>query len=631
MKRKPRMDRLDVVSRWMEAFAPAVYQFACLYTGSRVGGEDLTVRAFANALRRYDIAHLFLSDANAMFASLAATCKELEPLDGAVGAVQDAWGDVQRLRPELRALLLLYAIGRRDVADLSRILLLPGRVVLARLHAACAALHPHVEPPRGGVESDGLIRAVSEDLLARVSGLDVPEELWVRIRKVVWATDRELEAGRRHRGPRWLVYAVVCTVLFGAVAVDIGARESPVAGAQMAVNRNTPPVLAGGLPDPLQNLPVVTQAQFSLSQMPPSDLLSHVAISDTAMYFPQLRQSVNTWPSIDVSSVQLGRTGQPFDAALATSGTIPLVPPIENGVTSGDNWKIADWDFDVSGDWAYASVTWGDGNSNRSVVQVYGLYLPTGKSGLALSVDVPQGGAAVAAMGRNRVVIQTGVRNSTKAVAAPSTSANAAAQGTSGGPSGAAGGGDIAANRASSNAVPGAPGGGATASVQAKLVGLPVNVYRVYGTQPLQSLVKSSQIGAPFGLMEDPTVFPDGVLFTGISGAASLPLEPNTEWYLLNWNGDLSKFTGPPDDGQQHWAVMGAANDLWWVETTPSPSATRLQAWQVLMAPLATQSGSTPAALSLDGSVAWFTAYQSHVAWIQSTGGRLELVVSAVQ
>ncbi|MCL6443246.1 MAG: hypothetical protein K6T83_07295, partial [Alicyclobacillus sp.] len=101
----------------------------------------------------------------------------------------------------------------------------------------------------------------------------------------------------------------------------------------------------------------------------------------------------------------------------------------------------------------------------------------------------------------------------------------------------------------------------------------------------------------------------------------------NTVWYRVSWSGRLTRWLGPPDDGQPHWAVEGASGTVYWVETTPDRDNPRQV--QVLMSPLSDPDhpARTPAS-SLDGPVSSFTVSGRHLVWVQSQGGVRQLVVA---
>lgn len=615
----PRVNRLDLTQQWIDTFAQTVYRVAYLYTGDVTQTADLTVRSFTYAYRRMDLSHLFLSDDNAVFAAMVAACRNDDTSSAEVGEgveglpkVDDTWlSPLRSLAPDARILFLLRTVAGRSVSDLSRILLVPRRWILARFQASWDELaRTSALSMPGGQTTDEDLANVKTQLVDSVHNVDLSDDLKTRIRKTVQAAAQEMLAQRRHRGPGWLIYAVIAMGALSIAAIDVGIHASSPAQAT-ATNRLAQSAQVTGLPNPLKNLPVSTVAQFALNQMPNPSLLSHVVVQSQAVYFPVLQQPGDAWPSIQIQKAAFSTSGQTLTKILEAGGSIPMVPPISSGTTQAgksSDWQISNWRFDVSGDWGFATVQWEQSNQAAVVTQIYALYFPSGKSGLVKTLSSKSGGSDVAAVGYGYVVSQSGVQNAANSSVNRQTgSANTTVRGTS-------------LNEANSTGDP-----------NTSVVGLPVNVYQVHGTDPLQSLVQENQIPAPFGLMESPTVFPKGLLFTGMRGAQVQPSNADMQWYLLGWNGDLSQFVGPPDDGQQHWAVVGSSDDMWWIETTPNPNGTSVDAWQVLMAPLTADSASPQSpALSLSGAVAWFTAYHSDVAWIQNADGRLQFVVSSV-
>lgn len=649
MNRKQRTDdkKVRTMEHWIESYATEVLQFATLYSGSSAVAQELTVRSFAEAYRRLDLAHVYLTDKNALFGGVVTACrggintKQPVPLENEEGGAQDVaqppiespstssdsgWSvlslAVHHLPLEMRVVLLLSAIAELGLSDISRILLLPRRVVLSRLEFAKTALRENIDDMLKTTDvMDALCNAV-EDIRAA-------DALIMRIRKVVAATVQEVRAERRQRGPRWLKYATVVTALFSIAAVDLGMHTatSGHAPAPTTVVSSLPDT--AGLPTALSGLPVAIDAQFKLSSLPDSHSLNHIVLTNTGVYLPRLDQSANSWPSIRVQYVPYADKGQDFKSAAQQLAAIDMVPPIDAQKQAqqagSSDWKIDTWQFAVTGKWAVASVGWVSGTSLSTVTQIYLLYLPSGESNLVQTIGNASGSgpeqmAAVAA-GDNRVIIQGAVQN-TALVAAGKPGTGTNRQNNTGTQNAGTQNTTTSATHATS---------GSKSTGTASLVSLPLEVYHLTGTIPLKALTKPNQIPAPFGLMKNPAVFSDGIVFTGVVGQSLNTSDANEAWYLMSWNGDLSIFVGPPADGQHHFAVIGNNSDLWWAETTPNPAKNTNARWQVLMSPLTGDSVGQSAALNLDGPVTWFGAYDNRVAWIQNTQGQSQLVVGAVK
>ncbi|KPV43666.1 RNA polymerase sigma factor [Alicyclobacillus ferrooxydans] len=651
--------RFRTIATWVDTYAEHVLRYAFLYTNSMEQAERLTVRSFAQTYRRMDISHVYLTDKNAVFGGVVTACRSDEfqitqnkPAPGASNDDAEVRADtsavpsqelkagtcsgdalhiadrIRRLPADLRIPLLLATVAGLDLADITRILLLPRRVVQSRLRSAVVEIDPAMaeQAPKQVQLSD--LMSVYDRLSECTADLRVSEALYSRIRKIVAATIQEMKAERRHRGPRWLTYAAVLTGLASLLAVDVGVRG-------ILPPRTAAPTAASvsgtltGLPSALAGLPVSTDAQFKLTSLPEASSLDHVVLTGSGMYLPKLEESVDAWPSIQVRYLTYADKGQDFTTVTkAPVAAIDMVPPIVRSTGKGTgasaDWKVVGWRFDVTGHWAVASVNWMSDQSRATVGQLYLLYLPTGQSNLVKTFgsSTATGSAQifVSAVGDGRVIIQRAVTNSLTQPPGESTvhSGTSAKSGTG--------------NR---NGTGGRSNGGTSSSLSSgqSVVGLPVEVYQLSGTEPLHALGTPTQVPAPFGLMQDPSVFSSGIMFMGIAGQPSDANAPNTTWYLMSWNGDLTRFVGPPVDGQAHYALAGNTADFWWAETTPNQGVgtTVYTKWQVLMSPLTGDTAAQSPALNLAQPVAWFGGYGNHVAWIQDTQKQLQLVVASVK
>lgn len=642
--------KLYKIETWLQEYGTTVLRFAVLYTGNGARAEAIFAKTFAYAYRRLDLSHLFLTDRNAVYAALAAACKwsdksaeraaedltkveepqresqtvsQKEPHrepsnDGSKTSARESSEDVLhedlerllRVSPDSRVALLLATVAGLCIADLTRILLVPRRWVRNRLAAGLIEFDPSASLEA----TDESLMTLCESFTQSVEMIEPDEELRERTRKVVRATVQEVKALHRHRGPGWLTYATVTLGLLSIFAIDFGIHRTS-AGAVDVANTTKTVKAAKGLPAPLTNLPVTTEAQFGLSNMPDASLLQHAVPSLEGIYFPSLEQAANNWPSIQLQYVPYSASGKNLESTIQSSGEISMIPPMVHVASAGNanaspDWKVTDWRFDISGNWAFAAVSWSAGTVGTSVTQVYGLYLPTGQSNLIQTLGVEPNGESdsiVVAAGDDHLVVQTGVHSPADLKA-----------------------GSPVSGSGTNTSVNGKSGSSASSSSSAagSIVALPIDVYRVTGTTPLQALGKAGQISAPFGMMQDPAVFSNGIVFARPSSQT----DENTTWYLLSWNGDTTKFAGPPNDGQRHFAVSGLGQDLWWIETTPTPSRSELGAWQVVMGPLETDASVEKSqTVTLSSSVAWFTAYKSQVCWIQNTDNHLQLVVASVQ
>lgn len=114
----------------------------------------------------------------------------------------------------------------------------------------------------------------------------------------------------------------------------------------------------------------------------------------------------------------------------------------------------------MTGSWGIVVANWvPQGASGESVIQLYALYLPTGKASLVKTFDNNSASdQTVVAVGAGKVVVQSAIESNP-----------------------------------------------AQAQEQASL-SLPVDVYTLTGHIPSQALGEPKHIPAPFGLMEDPVI-----------------------------------------------------------------------------------------------------------------------------
>ncbi|MCL6443593.1 MAG: hypothetical protein K6T83_09085, partial [Alicyclobacillus sp.] len=167
------------------------------------------------------------------------------------------------------------------------------------------------------------------------------------------------------------------------------------------------------------------------------------------------------------------------------------------------------------------------------------------------------------------------------------------------------------------------PGGGSS------IISLPIHVYALEGTEPISALHLVTSISAPFGVMNDPVITPDGIFFRGVLGAPIPARADNEIWESVDMHGVVSRWIGPPVDGQPHWIAYGSNGDPYWVETTPAPTGDGRV--EVLMAALL-KAGNTvrfPAS-TLNSPVQAFAVSGGHVVWKQDLAGVAQLVVEQV-
>ncbi|WDL96882.1 hypothetical protein [Alicyclobacillus sp. ALC3] len=421
-------------------------------------------------------------------------------------------------------------------------------------------------------------RSSSSSLQLSEAALQIPQETWNGLRKRLLARDAAWDAESRRRGASWSQYAVIAATVVGLTGVVYGIVDSPTSGAAVGASGEHTK-LAARLPQPLTNLPTVTDAQFRLGTNVPS--LTHAYVTSDTLYLPQLTESGGVYV-LTVYEAPFSAAGGSWSQVARTEGKLVVKPPAVTGKQQG-TVQLSNWRLIVSGRYAVAVVSWTVGQSQlTNTVQVYQLDLLTGRSKLLKTLSPTSNGsdAYVTAVGNGKVVVQPGILE---------------------------GLGNSAA-----------------------MVGLPIQEYTLDSTSPDHVLAQPVQIPGTFGLMEDPAVTTNGIVFQGIYGQAQDPAAVSATWYQLSWDGSLATLQGPPLDNQQHWAVTGKTGQLWWVETTPAASGSR-RGSQVLMGRL-TPLGAAPEAPAdtLSGPVLAFGVSGSHLVWVQKDANITQMVVSEV-
>jgi hypothetical protein len=414
----------------------------------------------------------------------------------------------------------------------------------------------------------------------------LPDPLNVRTRQLLLATMAQARAKARQEGPRWVMFGLIAIAGLSVCAIGFGTSRPAVHAAQA---KSLSSKSAIGLPPPLENLPGDVVAQFRLQGDITRLPLSHLAVGADAVYLPTLKEASDTWPSIVVQKCAVSDAGTGLTDHLKDVGIIDMLPPDAaggkgNGTVHSSNWSVATWQFNVSGSWASAVVEWVPSEkAQQKVTQLYVLYIPSGRSTLAKTWSSTNGGDThVVAVGGGKVVVQSAIHSGQ------------------------------------------AKGPGAQA------LSMPIDVYTIQGVNPTKAISDPKHIPAPFGLMQNPSVTGGELVFQGITGQVHDQDAIVSSWYALSWDGQLSRYAGPPIDGRPHWAVKGASGTLWWVETTPDAGSP--QHVQVLMAPLlGDASADNSPAVNLSGSVSFFTASDHNVAWVQTTDNVEQLVIGELQ
>jgi hypothetical protein len=595
--------RARVVESWLEEFGADVWALLQLYLGTDMPPVSIYEQVFTWALRNFPATRRFPSVRDALVYQAIVQCEsesadEMPSVPVGDSAAEDAaasesgptaaelFGDategMRRLSgwPKMAAFGYLFSDG--DLNHLAETLLRPKRYILQQLDEATRVVWTeHVE------DADGLTKW--ETLRERVqefrSQVVVPAAVQVRSRKVLLASLAAMHAERRHQGPRWLKYGMVSLAALSAGAIAFGVTRN-----------NTPPVVSvsaprpqvSSLPKPLGNFQGAIVAQFALPQDIRNLSLDHLVLTKDAVYLPELKLATDTWPSILVKKCEMKKSGEALLDNLKTVAEVDLIPPVRPAGSAKrtidtTSWEIKDWQFYVTGPWGVAAVRWAfSDHSAESITQLYAVYLPTGKSGLVKVFDAKTPDeATVVAVGDGKVVIQSSVDS-----------------------------------------------GGEQSGTHASL-SLPIDVYTLSGNVPLKALGEAKHIPAPFGLMQKPVITGGTLVFQGVQGQPERE-DSNATWYALSWDGQLSRYVGPPVDGQPHWAVKGTSGTIWWAETTPADS--KPDSVQVLMSPCGVDGevSQTPAT-TLSEPVKFFTASNEYVAWVQDTDNTTQLVVGALR
>lgn len=413
-----------------------------------------------------------------------------------------------------------------------------------------------------------------------------PVDLPIRGYKQIRAVAAEMEAMAKHTGPKWTGFSFLLMALFGILAVAYGLNFPWFHQDKTNIEGKNNSGTVNALPVPYGNLPVSTLAQYRLATNSP-DFLQHIAIAQKQFMVASLVMHEDSWPRIDFTSIPLNSTGMLLNTQhMKVTHKLELIPPIEKTTVyttkNSQSWSIRDWQVSTTGNWLIALVTWskGDGNNpSQNVIQIYGFNLDSGQYSLmkSLSSVGSQAYLYTVSVGDERMVVQSEIQ---------------------------------------------------TKGNSATVVNLPMTVYILSGEDPLHALKVEKELDASFGFMLDPVVFKEGIVFQGILGQPSTN-KNNADWYMLNWDGAVNKYIGPPLDGQPHWALQGTNGTLWWLETTPDPKVKG--DLQVSMAPLSAMDKSSEPSITLGGPVSYVTVVENDVLWIQNRDSVRQLVIAQVQ
>ncbi|RIV29196.1 hypothetical protein D2Q93_01075 [Alicyclobacillaceae bacterium I2511] len=576
------------VQKIWEQYGVDGLRFAYGLTGELSLAQDLVYSTCVDTYRRLATdQHRYSGARNALFAAILRMYRgwdgqHAEKLGKDVFAQKTCNGvrlvDVSALQIELKAPLLLYSICGCSTLEMTRILLLPDRWIHRRLGESAEALGWIDKGNESWSTIAGVLDAHKEALMREAVHIYVGQAVQNRIRQLVTAAAAMVAAEKRQMGSNGVrfVFAALIALGAGLTGYGIDGWHQEQKGITIGTTANE---AVKGLPQTLRNLPVNIIAQFRLSNTADAIPLNHIAAADNGIYLAKLHLPTSSWPSIELSLCPYSASGKSLESYETSAGKMDMVPPLTNPKTTAENsdWTVGDWQVGITGDWMVTWVRWQPGTPQElPVTQVYLMYLPTQHAGLVQSLELSKGRDLLTlAVGSGRLVEQYGFHTSTS---------------------------------------------------NTGVSGLPISVYTLRGKLPLQALGKPVQIPAPFGLMADAEVRSGELIFQGIVGQTP-GVSDKATWYSLSWDGQLTKLTGPPLDGQPHWALRGISGRLWWVETTPANGDKRQ--WQVLMGQVSSPAGlDQSAAYTLNGTVSDFTVSEDRLVWIQVTQGVPQLVVA---
>ncbi|WP_052012279.1 hypothetical protein [Alicyclobacillus hesperidum] len=468
------------------------------------------------------------------------------------------------------AFLQVFVVAIRTIRR-SEVQTLPDSVIERCLQQVEAATVPHIDVGEALDDSHDLDEWPESGETAALpevaeAAIGVPRPLLVRAVQVMRANIAFDEALRHHRGPGFVRIGAAGLALVGvglAVYGGFGEWQS-VYGAKLSTHVQDKTAAA----IQFDSLPLKLKGLYSLAQGQQVDL-THATVGSGSLFLGSIQQYGNGSYAIAVRRYPLQTPG-----SLATPSrryALAFVTPVVSGVEESA-WQLSNWSLVAIPGWLVVLANW-RAPGGISDEQIYSLLLANGRSALVKSIPQQPSTSAVVAVGHGQIAIQSGMYR------------------------------------------------------DGAWIGTPIGEYTLVGRSPAQAWTEVRQIPAAFGFMQGPSVVGDGLVFQGIVGKPErASANSGSTWYGINQSGQVTRYQGPPVDGQPHYVAEGASGTLWWLETTPNAG----RGLQLTMAPLI-KSGGTAKPMQLQTPLQQFSTCGSYVLWVQSGKGGPELVIAAVQ
>ncbi|GMA55953.1 hypothetical protein C7445_10538 [Alicyclobacillus sacchari] len=449
---------------------------------------------------------------------------------------------------------------------------LPDSVIERCLQEVETAAVPHVDVGEALDDShdlddwpeSGETAALPEVAEAAVG---VPRPLLVRAVQVMRANIAFDEALRHHRGPGFVrigAAGLACVGLGLAVYGGLGEWQS-VYGAKLATPVQNEREVSG---IKFGSLPLKLAGLYTLPQGGQVDL-THAAVESGSLFLASMQQYGNQADVMNVRSYPLKAPG-----SLATARrryALAFVTPVVSGIDE-TAWQLSTWSLAAIPGWLVVLANW-RAPGGVSDEQIYALSLANGHAALVKSIPQQPSTSAVVAVGHGQIAVQSGVYQ------------------------------------------------------DGAWIGTPIGEYTLVGRTSTQAWTEVRQIPAAFGFMQGPSVVSDGLVFQGIVGKPERAAGTSgSTWYGIDRQGRVTRYQGPPIDGQPHYVAQGVSGSLWWLETTPNASG----GLQLTMAPLVKTAG-TAQPMQLHTPLQQFATSGSYLLWVQPGRTNPELVVAAIK
>lgn len=407
------------------------------------------------------------------------------------------------------------------------------------------------------------------------------------------------EAEESYRGPRWIRFAVLCTLLFSAGSIALGVvKPKPLVTdkppEQHITSPSSPTIETG-------NLPITLSAHFGMTAT--DQLPTHLSVCNHALYLSTLNQPVNEWPTIAVSDIQYSDSGETLQKAIHAVGKVELVPPISSGSqgkTNSVTWTVRTWHAWAMGDWVIAAVDWMASEPNvTDQIQLYSLYIPTQKYGMfqSLSWNAKSNPYEITAGNGNVVIVS------------PRTTTT-----ESGKSKGASVSGQSHSNTVSAKAP----------KSKRNSPRYRVSVEAIGGNDPLDPITKTTTL-SPSGPIEHLIVHNQYLFYSTLSPTGSN--ESNQQWFLQTLQGRPTSIgVFRVDAGTK--PVVGTSGKLYFVEAVPGsePGAGQV----VRMSSAASIIAQTNESIALPSLVKFWQVSDGTLIWTQQVNHQWTVVIGTV-